>query len=141
MSRKPKANNTKIILLNRSISENKEHLLSDWCKYFSNLLNNESPSNKTNYPEPSDDNIEINTEPLSFKEVEEAVRTFKNNKTPGNDILTSDILKEGGDFILRKLHLLINIVYEHRSAPEQWTTGLIAPLPKKGQRSGTFNKF
>ncbi|CAF1118057.1 unnamed protein product, partial [Brachionus calyciflorus] len=86
----------KVKLLNGSVPENKEQLLSDWCKYFSDLLNNESSSNETSYPEPSADNIEINTESISFEEVEEAVRTFKNKKAPGNDYaLTSDILKEG----------------------------------------------
>ncbi|CAF0929402.1 unnamed protein product [Brachionus calyciflorus] len=90
MCRKSKANSTKVKLLNESVPENKEQLLSDWCKYFINLLNNESSSNETNYPDPSDYILSI-----SFEEVEEAVRTFKNDKAPGYDYaVTAEILKE-----------------------------------------------
>ncbi|CAF1125556.1 unnamed protein product, partial [Brachionus calyciflorus] len=59
MCGKTKSNNTKVKLLNGAVPENKEQLLSDWCKYFSDLLNKESSSNETSYPEPSADNIEI----------------------------------------------------------------------------------
>ncbi|CAF0934029.1 unnamed protein product [Brachionus calyciflorus] len=90
MCGKSTANNTKVKLLNGSVPENKEQLLNDWCKYFSNFLYNENSSIETCYPEPSDENIEINTETISFEELKEAVRTFKNKKAPENDFaLTS----------------------------------------------------
>ena len=50
----------------------------------------------------SKDHIDISSRksdipPILRREVEEAVNSMKDNKAPGNDEITSDIIKQGGE--------------------------------------------
>ena len=46
--------------------------------------------------------------------------------------MTAEALKDGGDFIVKELLTICNLVYKECHAPKQWTSSYIIPLPKKG---------
>ncbi len=46
--------------------------------------------------------------------------------------MTAEALKNGGEFIVDKLHEICSAVFNEKFAPKQWTSSIIIPLPKKG---------
>jgi len=46
--------------------------------------------------------------------------------------MTAEVIKDGGKFLVSQLHKIIQLVFDEGKAPKQWTTGLIIPIPKKG---------
>jgi hypothetical protein len=113
-----------------------EELLKDWAKYFDTLLNNKSQeASQATRPEPSPDNPEIDTNPISRAEVVAAVKSLNRNKSPGPDYaMTAEVLKDGGEFIINQLYIIIKLVYDNNFPPSYWTTSLITPIPKKGNQ-------
>lgn len=56
----------------------------------------------------------------------------KNNKTPGIDNISSEILKASYDFISPFLLNLYNRIYSTGDYPRSWGEGIISPIFKKG---------
>ena len=55
------------------------------------------------------------------------------SKAPRLDYtMTAEVLKDGSKFIVEQLHTICQRVYDECHAPTQWTSGLIIPLPNKG---------
>jgi hypothetical protein len=75
-----------------------------------------------------DRNLEMTDAPTKG-EVKAAVNKLKNNKTPGPDGISSEILKEGYKCMENKL--IVQIWNEER-IPPSWAEALICPTHKKG---------
>lgn len=134
ISGKSLATTVEVRRLDGSIPSSKDEVLEDWSAYFENLLNNQSrDALEATKPQPTPDLASIPTERITRHEVQTAIQQMKKNKSPGLDYsITAEILKDGGEFIGDQLHTIIDLVYEYKHAPIQWTTSLIVPLPKKG---------
>ncbi|XP_046687955.1 uncharacterized protein LOC124373648 [Homalodisca vitripennis] len=59
---------------------------------------------------------------------------MRNNKSPGSDTITAEMLKYGGEELLKVIHELISNVWEQERMPEEWKKGLIILIYKKGDR-------
>ena len=129
-----KADPSKVRLQNDAIPKTKDELLEGWRDYFASLLNNRNANaNPTNYPEPSKPLQSIKTTPFTRKEIDQAIKESSRKKAPGPDYaLTAEVLKDGGNTIRQILLSICNLVFSECSAPTQWTSSLIIPLPKKG---------
>ena len=57
---------------------------------------------------------------------------MKSGKAPGDDRVSADMLKAGGEIIVRPLVELFEGIWEKEDIPSDWKTGLIIKLPKKG---------
>lgn len=116
--------------------KDKNDLLKGWCEYFDSLLNNKNKNaDQTVYPVPSPNCKDIKTAQFNRSEIEQAIEDLKRNKAPGPDYaMTAEVLKDGDDFIVDELLYICQMVYENCHAPTQWTSNLIIPLPKKGNR-------
>ena len=65
-----------------------------------------------------------------------AIRSLKNNKTPGADSIPAELLKKGGYFCTRMLHQYITEVWDHEIVPQQWRDANIVTIYKnKGDKS------
>jgi hypothetical protein len=61
-----------------------------------------------------------------------AIKNLKNHKAPGDDMLPAKLFKAGSDRLIDVLHGLILQVWSEEKLPEEWKTGVICLLHKKG---------
>jgi len=66
------------------------------------------------------------------EEVEKAIKKLRNNKSPGHDNITAEILKEGGEPLNKEIHRLCNQAWEQGHAPEEWKKSILITIHKKG---------
>ena len=116
----------------------REELLKIWKDLFRHL-NTEFPHdenilqficNTTPGTEPSPEELAITKE-----EVRKAMFLLKNNKAPGSDLITAEVLKAGGEPIVNTLHLIFSKVLNEETTPTHFSKMLVTPIYKKGDKS------
>ena len=113
---------------------------SRWVEHFSEILNQQTPDTLFDFTEerpPPQINISINE--IRTDEVRKAIKTLKNNKSPGMDEITAEMLKHGKDSIVIELTKLFNKIWNTEEVPDDWRHGVIIKLPKKGNLSDFGN--
>ena len=109
-----------------------DDVLKRWEQYFEELLNRPDPANPINeeiYYGP-----ELELEPPTREETIKAIKSFKNNKSPGKDNIPAELWKYGGEVIQERLHDLMVTIWNEEITPDQWDEGIFIPLHKKGDR-------
>jgi len=81
----------------------------------------------------------LNDFQFSLDDVKTAINHCKNNKSPGIDCITNELLKNGGEIIARTLNLLFAKLKELEDVPEEWNKGIIVPIFKKGDKKDLNN--
>ncbi|XP_055382796.1 uncharacterized protein LOC129612958 [Condylostylus longicornis] len=122
---------------NMLLEENK--IMSRWVEYsyFKELLN-------VPHEQQQNDEQELMTaEPLdilpTFDEIKTAIFKLKNNKAPGEDNVTAELLKMGGEELQKSIHRLICNIWQQETIPEKWNMGLICPIHKKVDKTDCNN--
>jgi len=75
----------------------------------------------------------------SIEEVEKALKSMKPDKAAGPDGLPTELLKLGGESVVRALHKIIQVVWQTGKWPEDWTQSTFVPLYKKGDPTECAN--
>ena len=131
---------SKVKTPNGKVIKSSKELLSEWKKYFSNLLN-AAPATQTRNIPPAENDLPIVTGDFTLEEIQKAIQTLNNYKAPGVDFsITAEAIKYGGEELTNKLLTLTNLVKHNKIPPKQWRLNLIIPLPKKGDIS-IMNNF
>ena len=60
-----------------------------------------------------------------------ALKQLKNNKAPGDDGITAELLKAGGKPVLKALQKLFNSVILEGKTPQAWCRGVVVLFFKK----------
>ena len=68
----------------------------------------------------------------TIEEIGNVIKELKNNKAPGIDNLPAELIKEGGNKLIYFLHKLFELIWIKETIPEEWKTGVICPIHKKG---------
>ena len=109
-----------------------EKVMIQWQTHFEELLNRPAPINpitmETIY------GPEVMVENPTLVEIKEAIKSLKNNKSPGKDTIPAEIWKYGGEILEEKIYNLILSIWKEERIPEMWEEGIIIPLHKKGDR-------
>lgn len=115
--------------------------LSRWAEYFSELLNPEETEKGIKEQENGDktNGTQENIESPTDQEIDEVIVNLKNNKSPGENGITGEILKWGGQTLQERIKNIIKQAWEDEKLPEVWKTALIYPVHKKGDRSECRN--
>ena len=108
-----------------------EHeVLTRFTEYCSDLYNHESNGDTTILNGPYDTNDD--KYPILREEVEAAVKCLKGGKTPGDDNMTAELIKNGGEAMISTLTIICNKIWETGEWPTPWTKSMIITIPKKG---------
>jgi len=107
-----------------------------WAEHFNLLLNRPPPAD----PLPEDAAgfaflAEISDEEPSIEEVQAAIMKLKNNKAPGEDNISPEMLKKGGPPVVLALTHLYGLIWRDFYIPEGWETAILLPFFKKGDKS------
>ncbi|XP_008483671.1 craniofacial development protein 2-like [Diaphorina citri] len=114
----------------------KNEQLARWKDHFENLLNQEAQIDF--------DNLEIklnatndllpNDDPPSQLEISKALGQLKNNKAPGEDLITAELMKGGGNVTINILHSLFDKIWTEKTIPKDWKCATVVPIHKKGSK-------
>ena len=100
-------------------------------EHFESVLNRPDPPHLADI-QPADTDLDICTDPPSLKEVTAAIKAMKSGKAPGADGVTAEMLKADVNVTAPILTEIFKQIWEESQIPEEWKTGLIFKLPKKG---------
>lgn len=152
----------------KGFADNLRRLQSNDPKKFWNLINekggsskpHESPSIQEFFTHfaalydtnPADENVFLpNTlfeeiensginEPFTTQEVLKGIRSLKNNKAPGSDFVTNEMLKNVPQNVISIISEVFNLILDTGIVPISWASGLIKPIYKnKGDAKDVDN--
>ncbi|XP_066908729.1 LINE-1 reverse transcriptase homolog [Halyomorpha halys] len=72
--------------------------------------------------------------PIMVEEVAFILKNLKSQKTPGPDNISNEILKVGGNILIKEQTEFFNLILEQEAIPKQWKTAKIILLYKKGNK-------
>ena len=123
--------------------ENSNDLVTDdievlkiWQEHFNKLLNASNRGEETSITYQT---AEIQVDEPTMQETTDAINRLKNNKAPGGDTLPAELLKKGGTRLHEEMHKLMVTIWNTEMLPEEWKTGIIIPIHKKGDRLNCVN--
>jgi hypothetical protein len=62
------------------------------------------------------------------------IQKLKNNRAPGEDNITAELIKYGGKAVTEAVHELFTLIWETEQIPDNWRIGIIRPIFKKGDK-------
>ena len=83
--------------------------------------------------------VQVNDFEFSLDEVKDAITQCKNNKSPGLDGITNELLKNGGNSVHLSLYAMFVKLREFECVPDDWNKGIIIPIHKKGTKCDLNN--
>jgi len=102
--------------------------LAVWATYFKELLN--PKVNMTTTEEITYFGPESNIVAPTLQDTLGVIRNLKNNRAPGVDSITSELMKYGGRKLWNRIHQLIKKIWETEQMPQEWSTAIIRPIYK-----------
>jgi hypothetical protein len=76
---------------------------------------------------------------VNMLDLESVVRQMKNNKSPGYDELTTNVIKAAGPIGVQWLYQVLRRIWTENNIPEDWCKGIIVLMYKKGDRKQCGN--
>ncbi|OXA55524.1 RNA-directed DNA polymerase from mobile element jockey [Folsomia candida] len=112
---------------------------TSWIDHFSSLFKEKSAHTQiTGHPRQtySDDDV---SSPITYDELNSALKQIKPKKAPGHDGIPSDVWKELTSAYISNLTACFNKILEDGSIPDEWSVILLQPVFKKGDKNEPSN--
>ena len=108
-----------------------DKILERWAEYVGELFADTRPG----LPQPSNDR----GLPILRTEVEKAIKMTQLGKAPGDDGITTEMIKILEDFGIDKLTELYNLIYSSGDIPEELLMSVFITLPKQARATDCSN--
>ena len=119
-----RGNNTTTCIADKNgdIIMEKDEILSRWSEYIGELYND----NRSDMPDIA---AEVES-PITRREVEHALRSMPEKKSPGPDGITTEMLVAAGEIGILELTELSNMIHNQGSFPNELNKSIFITLPK-----------
>ncbi|CAF3702999.1 unnamed protein product, partial [Rotaria socialis] len=122
------------------MAQSKDKEKERWTQYCSGLYKDEGGGDEmVKELESIFPSYEEDPQDILYTEVEQAIHTLKNNKSPGSDGITAEMIQAGGEQLIRQIHALCNKAWHQGVIPKEWGKSILVPIPKKGDLSECSN--
>lgn len=130
--------NLMIEIKNKKLQPKSEITTQEFKQYFSELLNPPLTSNDVMYAAmlKSDNDLDM---PITRTEIKEVLAKTKYNKAPGEDRVSYEFFKNATEMFIEELAKSYNIIFESAKLDEKFTTSIIFPIYKKGDKEIVSN--
>ena len=117
-----------------SVCVGSEEKMNRWNEHFNNVLNVVSEFSPEILKMQSDQRLrtEMDVEP-SDAEVQAALAKLKMGKAAGKNGILPEQLKYAGEPFVKALGQLVRQVWKEGAVPAEWHSGIVVPIPKKGE--------
>ncbi|XP_031339654.1 uncharacterized protein LOC116168122 [Photinus pyralis] len=123
--------------------KNEEQIMVRWQEYFEKLLDGENNTSPTTHERSirrrtrnTNENV---TGMITGEDIEETLKEIKNNKAPGHDKITGEMIKNMGFSGKELLRAIYTKAWEEERVPQDWEIGVIVPVHKKGDNKDCNN--
>ena len=115
-------------------------VLKRWKEHFEEHLNKEFPHHEAAIDEINENNHgDEPLDPITKDEVRRSISAMKNYKAPGADAMSAEVLKAGGDEMIKFLVMLFNKVWREENPTLEWSKMIVTPVHKKGNKTDPSN--
>ena len=117
----------------------------DWQKHFSNLLGPKVDKTELHkkYEKFIEENIDnhdrIFEQPLTKKEVLDAVKCLKNNKSASFDLVSNEMIKASMPTLLDPIFEVFNTMIGNSMYTKFWKVDILSPIHKKNEKDNPGN--
>ena len=108
-------------------------VLERWKEYCSNLYKIGRPIANPLHGK-NIQHMVINHTAPTLSEVKAAVKSLKNNKSPGNDCVQGELIKMAPDQVIDAYHQLCVKIWESGEWPDRWCQSTVIPIHKKNSK-------
>ena len=78
------------------------------------------------------------TRQIQIIEIQQALQTMKNGKSPGIDGISIEFYKEVFDLLKKDLQDIFNyVLFEQKTTPKTWNQAMISLIPKQTEKTKT----
>ncbi|CAK1580622.1 unnamed protein product, partial [Parnassius mnemosyne] len=122
----------KVLSRTNDVLSEKSDVMQRWSEFYremyacDDLSEGSGDDAVTGTPDPDLDDTEV----ISMKEIERAIRSLKCGKAAGLDRVTAEMVKYGGPRVWDSFHLLCNLCWRTGDVPDDWRSAVIVPLYK-----------
>ena len=123
-----------------NLKTKKKDVLHIWKAHFEKHLNTQFNHNENALQE--FESVDFNNEnipPITEQEVKYSIKQLANSKSPGVDVITSELIKAGGDIMTKTLIKLFNKIIMTDNSQNDWSRMIIAPIHRKGEKLNAEN--
>lgn len=112
-------------------------VLNRWAQHFQYLLNeDEIPTDQAKDIQSDDEDSEIIP---TLRDVRRSIRKLKNNRAPGDDNITAELLKYAGEDIKTMMLKIIHFIWKSENVTEGLVCRAQIPIHKKGDKTNCDN--
>jgi hypothetical protein len=135
-----KARNSNVKDENGKLLTSDTQIKARWYDYCKELYNQNVSIDNTVIDELWQSNNEDEDEPdLLVEEVRAAISKLKTRKAPGVDGIEGDLIRNGGETMVKVMHKICSKIWQTGTFPKLWTQSLIIVIPKKGDTTRCEN--
>ena len=114
-------------------------IMERWAEYFEDLLNDIEEETAEQQDQEREGQMEINSveesvADVTLEEVKQAIVLMRNNRAPGEDGISIELFKYGGEELSSHMSTLIREIWKREEMPEVWNTAVICPIHKKNDK-------